>query len=170
MLTVLIPLENFGPVKAITLPDDWFPCTDEDNLHPNARITEFQNATCEAARICLLQKGIPVSPGACDAFRQMLSSEGKVASSALVLLTEVLGNQAYPDYFEMSSCMVQNVGGKPVLIVEGEWRSSEAKSISAFVLNESDRLVYEIYYLAPAKEFHKFASQGRAAINSVQWK
>lgn len=167
-----IPIENFGPVKGIALPDNWVQTEpeDADNLLKTARVYEFKNTDCEAARFCLFQKGLQVSPDGCQAFEDVLAKGGTVPTSSFLPLMEVLGNQAFSDYFEVSFAKVETLNGKKGLILEGTWPASQSKTISFFVLDSKQRLGYEIYLQAPIEVFENQATLAAMALNSVQWK
>ncbi|HEY9867590.1 MAG TPA: hypothetical protein V6D08_00160 [Candidatus Obscuribacterales bacterium] len=167
-------LRNHGQVAVIDLPEGWVekPAETMRTTIGTRSLREFHQPDEPEACICFYYRGLPLTTVGAAAFRTTLHQpEHLLSAKEIESLSEVLKERVDPWVFVIESARTLDWNGRRVLRLEGQYRETGANLIEIFVdCDGTGRAVQEIYFIAPAGSFARYAQTADKALRTIQWK
>ncbi|HEY9871588.1 MAG TPA: hypothetical protein V6D08_20695 [Candidatus Obscuribacterales bacterium] len=168
-------IENHGQIEAMAFPDGWVAGKPQANPGIGTRsYREVYRKDHPDTAVSFFYRGLPVSNEAALSFRDVLSkaphelTEQEKKSLADVLSTKT---PVASDQFAMSSCRTEDLNGKKVLVVEGQYTQSGDKIHAVYVdADGSGRFVQEIFYQSAKDQYDTYWKGAQSAFKSIDWK
>lgn len=186
-----VSITDLGRIQQMSMPPAWV-AGPESNIgtsyskifNPNEKGPDGALKQRSDVSIELSYRGNRLSDAASKAFRALIDSAPADGSARLLTpkelqsppLNEVLGDRGSKDTFNLVSAKVQRVNGEPALIIEGKYAKHEINARAMFIDAERENRtargapVQEMAFIAPTKEFFKFAPAASDALNKIHWK
>ncbi len=164
-------IKNQGQVKSLELPAEWIELPPEKHTGKDF-VREFRAAANENVKLAFYYRGHRIAPGGADDFKHVLAQENHELSAEEFLSVDlVVRNASDADYFTLSHCRTEDLGGKRVLIVEGVWKTSVLADFGIFIDSDlTGSAVQEIHFLAPEKEYMNYIDQIEQIVKTIVWK
>jgi len=168
-------IENQGQIDSIDFPEGWVAGKPQPNPGIGARsYREVFRKDNPDTSVSFFYRGLPINDQSAHNFRDVLSkpphalSEQEKESLKDVLSTKTpVGS----DQFKMTDARVEDLNGKKVLVVEGQYTKSGDKIHAVYVdADGTGRVVQEIFYQSPADQYAKYWKQADRAFKSIDWK
>ncbi len=168
-------VENHGQIDSMSFPEGWVAGKPQENPGIGTRsYREVYRQDHPDTVVGFFYRGLPIGDEAALNFRDLLSkpshtlSEQEKQSIREVLATKTpVGS----DQFAFSTARVEDLNGKKVLVVEGQYTKSGDKIRAVYVdADGSGRVVQEIYYQSPKDEYDVYWKEAQRAFQSIDWK
>jgi hypothetical protein len=123
-------LTNYGQIRAMQIPEGWIKEGPPDEA---SSMISFHNPEDHDIKVSFYYRGKPVDTSSAKDLQLILAqTPHQLNRNELENIEIVMHNAAEPEYFDLESAYTENINGKTVLIVNGVWKLSDAKSISVF--------------------------------------
>ena len=164
---------NHGQIAHMQLPDGWREHEEPQGVLTGPRsLREFYNPSGNQAHFGLFYRGQPIDDASAKDFQSILNLEPHALSNEeRDRIFEVLGNAADPLAYEFSKCSTIELNGKRLLAVEGQYLGSKTNTIELFIdADGSGKLIQQIYFSCPEKDFTAQEPFAREAFSSIKWR
>jgi hypothetical protein len=133
---------------------------------------DFSPPADPGAVLSIYFRGSLVSPASADCFAVLLAGlPHELAVREIDACAQVLSRMADQDAFEMRSLATADIGGRRVLVVDGEWKTTRKQFHGLMIATDgAGREIQEIFFEAPPDSFTKHINEVVEAIRAVEWK
>jgi len=173
MTTQVITVENEGQIKVMDLPSGFVEEPVPQNEWLNGpHIRNFYLEENPDVRIAFYFRGHQIREKENQTFVELLNNENHVLNEDEVSsLQQIIYENCQPENFKVSIATIENINGKHVLYVEGNWVESDNYDIGVFIsANPETCLVQEIHFLAPLDQQANYRHLFDQSLDSIQWK
>jgi hypothetical protein len=173
LVVVDVLVEDHGQVEKITLPAKWR----EEEVNPRSSmdivtLRKFCPPESSDVQLCFYYRGMPMGEPASEKFQSVLSGQARQLEIEDIRTAEgALGSLSNPEEFVIASARTEELNGKRVMRLEGNWRQIQYDTIH--ILLDADGTgaeVQEIYYAAPSTLFNRYVQEIEKSLNSIVWK
>ena len=165
-------VSNLGEIKTLTMPDGWLNTRKLLGQFGNSYLYYFGPEGEPDLQFALFYRGKLMASLSGRNFRQILAKESRTLSAReVLLLSEVLGNLADPDLFDLTEARAENLQGKPVLTATGIYPELYLENFTVFIDAGNDGCaVQEIVFSAPPMLYQRYLPAVLGCLESVQWR
>ncbi len=165
-------LKDLGQINKIDLPGGWKNGTDYNNGQHSATYKEFHPAAAPDCQLGFYYRGHRTSESAGCNFHNLLQKPPhNLSEQELKSLGEIVRDKANPKDFTATSARTEDLNGKRVLMIEGEYTAS--KQVAKHMFIDSDgtgTAVQEVFFQADSKQYPKYSPAASDAMKSIKWK
>jgi hypothetical protein len=165
--------KDIGQVADMKLPAGFVPGKQSGgNGGSVSSFQEFHSGSNPDMKVYFEYRGHRMSPGASADFHSVLAEPAhNLPQPELDKLHEVLQAKGGPSDFQISTAKTQDVNGKRVLVVEGDYLKFGLRARTMYVDSDgTGGAVQEITFQAPTNVFKQNIIQGTKSLESVTWK
>lgn len=168
-----VVVKKYGQVEHLKLPSGWNllpPERPEWAVIGNSRQFSFTgDPNCS---VVLYDRGVRSSNEAGRKFRDLLAKPPhKLDSKEIQEIKVTLGNMADPNFFELREIRTENLNGKNVLVIDGEWKNSQTQFHGLMIdADGSGSLVQEIFFEATPQSYAERIKEVTDALRKLKWK
>jgi len=165
--------KDIGQVADMKLPAGFVAGQKNDGGFGNSgSFQEFHSAGDADVKVFFQYRGHRMSQDASDKFHHLLSEPPhNLRQSEIDQLGEVLEGKSQPTDFQITTAKTQDIHGKRVLVVEGDYLNFGLRSRTLYVDSDgTGSAVQEIAFQAPKDLFNKNVVQGTKSLESINWK
>ncbi len=165
-------ISNIGRIKRLPLPDGWSETRKVLGQFGNSYLYHYGREDTPDIQLSVFYRGMLVSSLSGKAFERLLKKEPhQLSAEAVLSISEVLGNCAQPDLYDLEKAGTINLADKRVIDVEGRFPEFSLENRTIFVNGGNDGCaVLEIIYSAPKDVFAKHAEAIDQSLRSIEWK
>lgn len=165
-------VRDIGQVSTLTLPDNFEKGQETGGTAGTNSFREYHSKDDPSIQLYFEYRGMRTTPEAAKAFQDVLKDPPHVLKqSEINSLTTTLRDKGYPEDFKIMVAKTQDINGKRVLSVEGEYAKHKLMARTLFVDSDNTgSAVQEITFQAPSDKFMKNIPKGAKALESIQWK
>jgi hypothetical protein len=162
--------KDIGQVADMKLPPGFV--SGKENAGPNAFFKEFHSGSDPDVKVYFEYRGHRMSPDGSTKFHDILAQPAhNLAQKELDQLSEVLQTKAQASDFQISTAKTQDINGKRVLLVEGDFLKYGLRARTLYVDSDgTGSAVQEVTFQAPTDRFNKNTVKGTQSLNSITWK
>jgi hypothetical protein len=133
---------------------------------------EYHSSADPDMKVYFEYRGHRMSPDSSSNFHQILAAPAhNLPQVELDKLQEVLQAKGGPSDFQISTAKTQDINGKRVLTVEGDYLKFGLRARTLYVDSDgSGSAVQEITFQAPTDRFKQNVVQGTKSLESIVWK
>jgi hypothetical protein len=173
--TKLPEAKDIGQVADMKLPAGFVPGAQRDGgSGSNSFFQEYHSGADPSLQVYFEYRGHRMSQDASTKFHQALAAAPhNLSQTELKSLGELLQGKSDPGDFQISTAKTQDVSGKRVLLVEGDYVNQTPPLRARTLYVDSDgtgSAVQEITFQAPTSSFNKNIVQGTRSLDSITWK
>lgn len=145
-------------------------------INESYALTEYPLTDNPDVKLNLFYRGHRMSAGASTSFDKLLKDGNvgdRISNPQAEPLNEVLDDKGNPANFRVMSAKIEELDGRKVLMVEGEYTKEGLRSRTYYV-NAPDTVrpgsvVQEITYLAPNAEYDSHLLKVNRSIKALKW-
>ncbi|MCC7527313.1 MAG: hypothetical protein IT342_02250 [Candidatus Melainabacteria bacterium] len=165
-------IANIGCIKRLQLPDGWTATRQVLAQFGNSYLYHYGRTDTLDIQLSIFYRGMLVSSLSGKAFERILKKEPHELSAETVLsISEVLGNCAQPDLYELDRARTITLADKKVIDVEGRFEEFPLENRTIFINGGNDGCaVLEIIYSGPKDLFSKHAAAIDHSLKTIEWK
>jgi len=164
---------DLGQIACFRLPPSWKEVPQEKSeWSQRSYCRDFSPPDDPSAVLSVYFRGFMVSEGSAQRFRSLLQGQGhKLNTEEIDSINQVLSKLADQDAFELRSVLTGDIGGRGVLIIDGEWKTSQTQFHGLMLgADDSGREIQEIFFEAPVTGFMKYLNVVVDSIRTIEWK
>lgn len=168
-----ILVSDCGAIAQMTLPKDWVECPQvASQWATSVSSRDFTPPGDPSATLSLYFRGTLVSEAAASSFQQILQDlPHSLSSEEVNSISSVLSTIADQDAFEKRSIQTAEIAGRRVLIIDGEWKTSQTEFHGLMIdADGSGREIQEVFFEASAIGFAKYINEVAQSIRTIEWK
>ena len=170
-----INVSDLGAIARFQAPPEWKEVTEEDSEAGGFNRIYYSrdfSPGIPAVTLSLFFRGTLVSDTSAKKFQNLLHKpDHELSPEEINSLSQVLSKLADEDAFLIRNCATVSISGRRVLVVDGEWKTSQTHFHGLMVdADESAREIQEIFFEAPAEAFEKYLKAVLESIRIIEWK
>ncbi len=167
-----LELSDHGQVRKIDIPPGWEEGPNYDGREHSASYKEFHPAGDKDCQLGFYYRGRRTSEAAGKNFHDQLAKPPHALSAdELKSVAEIIRDKSNPADFNTKSARTEDVNGKRVLILEGQYTANKQYAKHLFVDSDNTgTAVQEIFFQAPEHKFQNFSKPADEALKSIKWK
>ncbi len=164
-------ISNIGRIKHLPLPDGWSETRKLLGQFGNSYLYNFGRADSPELQLSIFYRGMLASSLSGKSFERILKKEPhQLSSEAILSISEVLGNCAQPDLYDIDKASTISLSGKTVVDVAGRFPEFSLENRTIFIDGGNDGCaVLEIIISAPKEVFSKHAPALDRCLQSIEW-
>lgn len=164
-------VQNDGAIEELNLPPGWHKANEQEQIAGLGSASTFHKDKAGDSEFVIFNRNQRYDNDA-NAFKKVLEKEPHTLSAAeKESMPAILNMYGDPRAFNMHECKTENVNGKSVLIIEGEWTANKNKSLTMLANPDgSGKTVQEIVFKAPSGVYDAEYAKVDKSMKSVQWK
>lgn len=167
-------VEDLGRIGKLHIPENW----QEISSKPTpewAQISysrDFSPPNAPEATLSIYFRGFLISESSAQRFLELLQeAPHKLSNQEINSINQVLSRIADEEAFALRDIATINLGGRRLLIIDGEWKTSQTQFHGLMVTaDETGREIQEIFFEAPASSFMKYLNEVTDSIETIEWK
>lgn len=165
-------ISNIGRIKRMQLPGGWEATRQVLGQFGNSYIYHFGRPDTPDVQLSVFYRGMLVSSLSGKEFERILKKEPhQLSAEAVLSISEVLGNCAQPDLYDLEKASVITLSDKNVIDVEGHFPEFSLQNRTIFINGGNDGCaVLEIVYSAPEGVYSKHAAAIDHSLQTIEWK
>lgn len=164
-------IANIGCIKRLPLPSGWSARRQILGQFGNSFLYHFGPSDTPDLQLSIFYRGMLVSSLSGKTFERILKKEPHDLSPEAVLsVSEVLGNCAQPDLYDLERASTKSLSNVNVIDVEGHFPEFGVENRTIFINGGSDGCaVIEIIFSAPKDIFSRHADSIDKCLQSIEW-
>lgn len=165
-------ISNIGRIKRLPLPDGWSATREVLGQFGNSYLYHFANPTAPELQMSVFYRGMLVSSLSGKNFERILKKEPhQLSPEAILSISEVLGNCAQPDLYEIDKASTIQISDRTVLDVEGQFPEFALENRTIFIDGGNDGCaVLEIIISGPKEVYSRHATALDRCLQAIEWK
>lgn len=169
-------IEDVGAIARMELPEGWIELKsstpDPGGFNLTSSSSRDFSPADPSAVLSLFYRGTLVSEGSAERFEQLLNKKDhELSTEEIDSINQILSKLADEDAFQKRTCYTLNIRGRRVLVVDGEWNKSQTQFHGIMLgVDESGRVIQEVFFEAPVGTFEKYLNEVKNAIGSIEWR
>lgn len=165
-------IENIGRIKRLPLPVGWSATRQVLGQFGNSYLYHYGRSDTPDLQLSIFYRGMPVSSLSGKTFVRILKKEPHALSPEAVLsISEVLGNCAQPDLYDLERASTTMLADEIVIDVKGRFPEFSLENRTIFINGGNDGCaVLEIILSAPKEVFSRHAQAIDRCLQAIEWK
>lgn len=165
-------ISDIGRIRRLPLPDGWKKTREVVGQFGNSYLYHFGRADTPDMQLSVFYRGMLVSSLSGKEFVRILKKEPhELSSEAVLTISEVLGNCAQPDIYDLDRATTINLADKKVIAVEGRFPEIPLENRTIFINGGNDGCtVMEIIFSAPKEAFAKYSPALDRCLQAIEWR
>ncbi len=165
-------ISNIGRIKRLPLPEGWSATREVLGQFGNSYLYHFGNPAAPDLQLSVFYRGMLVSSLSGKNFERILKKEPhQLSPEAVLSISEVLGNCAQPDLYDIDKANTIKLSDTTVVDVEGQFPEFALENRTIFIDGGNDGCaVLEIIISGPKDVFSRHASALDSCLQSIEWK
>lgn len=168
-----ISIMDEGQIKFMSIPPGFIQqYMEPSEWHHSRYYKNFHRGDNPNVRLVFYFRGNPLSKDEGGNFERLLQTPSHTLSEEEIESLELmLYEDSEPEDFNLSIARTEKINGRDVLRFEGTWRDTNLHDCGIFILaNAKTRLVQELHFLAPVKDYDQFKHFFEEALETTLWK
>jgi hypothetical protein len=169
-----LTVRDLGQIAAFHIPANWIETTEEPTdpqwtRHAYSR--DFSPPDDPSATLSIYFRSLEVSEASAGRFTTLLRQlPHELSAQEIGSINQVLSKMADEDAFDMRGAQTHELGNRRVLIIDGEWKASQAQFHGLMIqADDSGREIQEIFFEAPLNSFMKYLNEVVDSIRTIEW-
>jgi hypothetical protein len=168
-------VKDIGQISDMKLPAGFVPGKQSGaGSGGNDSFQEYHSGADPNVKVYFEYRGHRMSQDSSDKFHQLLGAPAhNLPQAELNQLGEVIQDKGQSGSFQISTAKTQDINGKRVLMVEGDYVNQNPPLRARSLYIDSDgtgSAVQEVTFQAPTASFNKNVVQGTRSLGSINWK
>ena len=165
-------ISNIGRIKKLPLPEGWSATREVLGQFGNSYLYHFGSPAAPDLQMSVFYRGMLVSSLSGKNFERILKKEPhQLTPEAILSISEVLGNCAQPDLYDIDKAATSKLSDKTVVDVEGQFPEFALENRTIFIDGGNDGCaVLEIVISGPKDVYSKYASMLDSCLKAIEWK
>lgn len=165
-------ISDIGRIKRLPLPEGWNKTREVVGQFGNSYLYHFSRSDIPEMQLSLFYRGMLVSSLSGREFERILKREPhELSSEAVLSISEILGNCAQPDIYDMDKATTISLSNKNVIAVEGRFPDIALENRTIFINGGNDGCtVMEVIFSAPKDAFAKFTPAIDQCLQAIEWR
>lgn len=163
---------DIGQIQTMTLPDDFVQGPSRSGTAGNSMFQEYHLKSDADIKVYFQYRGRRMSNAGAREFQSVLSQPPHTLKQAeLDKVSETLRDKSDHQTFRIMSAKTQDINGKRVLIVDGQYLKHGLYARTMYV--DSDKtgsVVQEITFQTPMSKLTSYLAKGVKSQESIAWK
>lgn len=153
------------------LPEGWFKTREVLGQFGDSYLYHFGRSDTPDLQLSVFYRGMLVSSLSGKTFAKLLQKEPhELSPEAILSISEVLGNCAQPDLYDLDRAATITLSDENIVAVEGRFPEVELENGTFFVNGGSDGCaVMEITLSAPKHVFAKHFPALQKSLQNIEW-
>lgn len=162
---------NLGQISVMKLPDGFEIGRQSDETIGTKMFKEYHSDDDPEVQFTFYYRGMRTRPDSAKAFHELLEAPPHVLKqSEFDKISETLYMMAHPEKFKLMIAKTQDINGKRVLSVEGEFVHDGSMIRTLFIDSDgTGSAVQEISFRAPKDRYMKNIPRASKVFDSINW-
>jgi hypothetical protein len=164
---------QIGPIARMPLPPNWH----ETERRDGRMVARTYRPTAGPARVFLSYsyRGFRLDPQAAAQLCRSLYKRrpGRVNKNEIAALTGALGEKGYAGTFAIQTAMLEELNGKRVLVVDGDYKEYPLRAKSIYIDADQAQpgtVVAELSFVADRDSYGRYLPEVMAAFRRITWR
>ncbi len=162
-------IPGMAPIKGLDAPDGWSREITECGLDRTSCSVSFTPPDGSDSTLSFYDRGFPVVGSGGEKFRQLINKPPHMLNADEIeqLSEQVIGPLADKSAFTITRAETQELNGKRVLTIDGDW--SSGKAFHGYFIPAPENRIREMYFEGDKPAFIQHLQSAIDSMRSIQW-